>query len=66
MRVKVVRMRKNGVEIERRALRELYAHPGDLIITDVTDQGLRRPVKVGRLVQNGVVRYELTTYVLFG
>ena len=44
-------MRKAGVAIERRMLSDRYTikHDGWLVIMDVTDQGLRRPVKVARL-----------------
>jgi hypothetical protein len=44
-------MRRAGVEIPRKMLRDRYTvtYPGNLIIMDVTDQGLRRPVKVARL-----------------
>lgn len=35
-------------------------HRGLLGVFDVTDQGLRRPAKVARLMQADVVRHELT------
>jgi hypothetical protein len=31
-----------------------------LVIMDVSDQGLRRPAKVARLLQGAAIRYELT------
>jgi hypothetical protein len=44
-------MRRAGVEVPRKMLRDRYTvtYPGNLAIMDVTDQGLRRPVKVARL-----------------
>lgn len=59
MRIKLIRMRKSGVEVDRRTLKELYANPGTLIVMDVTDQGLRRPVKVARVLDGDVTRFEL-------
>lgn len=55
----MVRMRKDGVAKPRRALSEEIAHRGALTILDVTDQGLRRPVKVARLLQGERAAYEL-------
>lgn len=52
-------MRRMGVEIDRRALKETYGKRGLLVVMDVTDQGLRRPCKVARLVQGGTVVSEL-------
>ncbi|UQV43467.1 hypothetical protein KIV45_15990 [Janthinobacterium lividum] len=48
-------MRKAGVAVERRMLSDRYTikYSGCLVIMDVTDQGLRRPVKVARLTQPG-------------
>ena len=60
MQVRVVRMRNKGVEHDRRALRDLLGHRGMLVIMDVSDQGLRRPAKVARLMQGADVRHELT------
>lgn len=60
MQVRVVRMRHKGVEHDRRAVRDLMGHRGMLVIMDVSDQGLRRPAKVARLVQGSDTRYELT------
>lgn len=57
--VKMVRMRKNGVATPRRKVQEEYAIRGALVILDVTDQGLRRPVKVARLVHGDRAAYEL-------
>ena len=59
LRVRVVKMRANGVEIDRRALRETFGHPGQLLVMDVSDQGRRRLVKVARLLQDGKIRFEL-------
>lgn len=60
MQVKVVKMRKQGVELPRRTARDGIFHRGHLVILDVTDQGLRRPSKVARLIQSDIVRYELS------
>ena len=48
-------MRTAGVAVERRMLSDRYTvkYQGMLVIMDVTDQGLRRPVKVARLMQPG-------------
>ena len=53
MKVRVVLMRKAGVAVERRMLSDRYTvkYSGCLVIMDVTDQGLRRPVKVARLTR---------------
>lgn len=53
MRVQVVKMRSAGVEVPKRMLNDRYTvtYQGDLVLMDVTDQGLRRPVRVARLVQ---------------
>ena len=55
----MVKMRVRGVEIDRRALKETFGYPGLLIVQDTTDQGLRRPCKVARLVQGDAIRSEL-------
>jgi hypothetical protein len=60
MQVRIVRMRNKGVEYPRAALRALPGHRGMLVIMDVSDQGLRRPAKVARLMQGDDFRYELT------
>lgn len=60
MQVKVIRMRERGVEHDRRILSHFPGHRGTLVIIDVTDQGLRRPAKVARLMQGGEIRQELT------
>ncbi len=60
MDVHVVKMRKAGVEIDRRMLGQAIGQRGVLLIIDVTDQGLRRPCKVARLLQDGLVRSELS------
>jgi hypothetical protein len=51
-------MQNLGVEIDRRVLKETFGYCGELVIQDVTDQGLRRPVKVARLLQNGLILAE--------
>ena len=55
MKIRVVKMRSAGVAVERRMLNDRYTvkHCGMLVIMDVSDQGLRRPVKVARLTQPG-------------
>lgn len=52
MKVHVIPMRSAGVEVPRRMLNDRYTvkHRGDLVMMEVTDQGLRRPVKVARLI----------------
>ena len=60
MQVKVIRMREKGVEHDRRHAQNLPAHRGMLVIMDVSDQGLRRPAKVARLMQGSDIRHELT------
>lgn len=52
-------MRNRGVEVDRRALREIAGTPGQLVILVATDQGLNRPCKVARLTQGELVRAEL-------
>ena len=59
MEIKVVRMRKNGVAISGRAMNQEFPASGQLVILDVTDQGLRRQVKVARLLQGESPRFEL-------
>lgn len=59
MQVKVVLMRDKGVELDRRVARDGIAHRGLLVIMDSTDQGLRRPAKVARLMQGMEIRHEL-------
>lgn len=59
MRVRVVKMRNKGVEVDRRLLREVAGTPGQLVILDVTDQGKNRPTKVARLQQGEMLRAEL-------
>ena len=60
MQVRIVKMRDKGVELNHRVVREGVAHLGLLVILGVTDQGLRRPAEVARLMQADVVRHELT------
>lgn len=60
MYIKLVKMRERGVELHRRSLRDATGFPGLLVILDVTDQGLRRPAKVARLMQGDTIRHELT------
>lgn len=59
MRVRVVKMRNRGVELDKRVVRDAAGTRGQLIIADVTDQGLHRPCKTARLVQGEMVRAEL-------
>ena len=61
MKIIMVRMRKLGVDVPRRMLSDRYTvvSRGMLTIMDVTDQGLRRPVKVVRLRQTAGHIYEL-------
>ena len=59
MQVKVIRMRDKGVELTSRVAREWIAHRGLLVIMDTSDQGLRRPAKVARLMQGDTIRHEL-------
>lgn len=51
-------MRTHGVELPRRMARDGVYHRGHLVILDVTDQRLRHPSKVARLMQSDVLRYE--------
>ena len=60
MDVEVVKMRKAGVEIDRRMHGQTVGQRGVLLIVDVTDQGLGRPCKVARLIHDGSVRAELS------
>ncbi len=60
MNVQVVKIRKAGVEIDRRVLSQAVGQRGVLLIIDVTDQGLRRPCRVARLLQDGTIRSELS------
>jgi hypothetical protein len=57
MNVVVTPMRTRGVEVPRRMLSDRFTvtHKGALVIMDVTDQGLRRPVKVARLHRGEVL-----------
>lgn len=59
MQVRIVKMRSRGVELDRRMLRDASGTRGTLIVADVTDQGLHRPCKVARLLQDGLIRAEL-------
>lgn len=59
MMVRMVTLRKRGVEMDRRAIKETFGNRGVLVIQDTTDQGLRRPCKVARLVQDNSIRSEL-------
>jgi hypothetical protein len=60
MQVRVVKMRDRGVELDRRVVRETSGHRGLLVIMNISDQGLRRPAKVARLMQADTIRHELT------
>jgi hypothetical protein len=59
MRIHMVKMRRMGVEIDRRVLKETSGNRGLLVVRDVTDQGLRRPCKVARLLQGDTILSEL-------
>jgi hypothetical protein len=59
MQVRIVKMRCMGVEVDRRVLKETHGHRGSLVVQDVTDQGLRRHVKVARLMSDATCRAEL-------
>lgn len=59
MQVRITKMRNRGVEVDRRALREVAGTPGQLVILDITDQGKHRPTKVARLHQGEQLRAEL-------
>ena len=59
MQVRIVKLRRAGVEIDRRVIRETHGHHGSLLVLDVTDQGLRRQVKVARLMDDDACRAEL-------
>lgn len=61
MKVRLVKMYKCGVEIDRRMLNDRYTvkHNGRLVIMDVTDQGRHRPIKVARLMTARGVECEL-------
>lgn len=59
MQVQVIKMRHSGVAIDRRTLGQAVAQRGLLVVLDVTDQGLRRPCKVARLLHGETVRSEL-------
>lgn len=60
MQVQLIKMRHAGVEIDRRMLSQAIAQRGVLVVLDVTDQGLRRPCKVARLLQGDSIRCELS------
>lgn len=60
VQVKVIMLRDRGVERDRSTLNYLPAQRGILVIMDVSDQGLRRPAKVARLLQGKDIRHELT------
>lgn len=59
MHIRMVKLRQLGVEIDRRIIKETFGHRGELVIQDVTDQGLRRPCKIARLIQGADVKAEL-------
>jgi hypothetical protein len=51
MKIRMVKMRKKGVEVPKRMVFDRFAiaQVGNLVIMDATDQGLRRQVKIARL-----------------
>ena len=59
MHVRVVKLRNRGVELGKRVVRDATGTRGQLIIADITDQGLHRPCKTARLLQGEMVRAEL-------
>lgn len=61
MRVRVVKMFRHGVELNRRLLNDSSTpeHRGELVIMDITDIERRRPVKVAKLIAHGGYEYEL-------
>ena len=61
MQVRMVKMYRHGVELERRMLndRSTPQHRGKLVIMDITDQGRHRPVKVARLLSARGIECEL-------
>lgn len=60
MQIRMIKMRRHGVEIDRRVLAQAHGAEGLLVVRDVTDQGLRRPSKVARLLQGSAIRAELS------
>lgn len=60
----MVKMRRQGVEVDRRILRDSTGTRGQLVIADTTDQGLHRSCKVARLVQGELLRAELKDVTL--
>jgi len=60
MQVQLIKMRHAGVEIDRRMLSKPSPSGGVLVVLDVTDQGLRRPYKVARLLQRDSLRREIS------
>lgn len=61
VQVRMVKMFKRGVEVERRMLldRSTRQYRGELVIMDATDQGRHRPVKVARLMSEPGTECEL-------
>lgn len=59
MQVRMTKLRNKGTELHPKIAREGVSHRGLLVILDATDQGLRRPTKVARLMQNELIRHEL-------
>jgi hypothetical protein len=59
MKIRLIKMRRLGVELDRRLIKETFGHRGQLVVQDVTDQGLRRPCKIARFLQGDSIRSEL-------
>lgn len=59
MNIRLIKMRVRGIALDRRVIKETFGYPGRLVVQDVTDQGLRRPCKVARLLRDGAVQSEL-------
>jgi len=62
VKVLVVKMFNQGVEVERRMLNDRYTikYEGDLVIMDATDSGRHRPIKVARLMTDTGIACELS------
>ena len=59
MNIRLIKMRSQGVELDRRLIKETFGFRGMLVVLDVADRGLRRPCKVARFLEGGTVRSEL-------
>jgi hypothetical protein len=61
MRVRMIRLFQNGVEIEKRLLSDRYTpvQRGRLTVAHETNQGRHRPTKIARVVSDYGSTYEL-------